>query len=194
MKTYNNPTRLDQENFLIRLYFGSKSGHLEMCIDRAYLDFNRTLHGIKHYPSIYKSAKLVMTESLEILSQNKSKFQCQSTFDEWHKSLCIKLCKHYADNGFVHYHIGQAQKWVNMSLKYIFTMGEERLPNYSHLYEFCHIPLDNIILKNLSTYKPPLLNCAWSRIDSYDEYMIFQRWVRSYFNGSTPLAVEFFLW
>ena len=194
MQTFNNPTRLNQENFLIRLYFGYKSDHLEMCIDRAYLDFNRTLHGIKHYPRIYKSAKLVITESLKMLSQNKREFQSGTAFDEWHKSLCIKLCKHYADNGFVDYHIGQAQKWVNMSLKYIFTMGEERLANYSHLYEFCHIPLDNIIIKNLSKYKPPLLTCAWSRIDNYDEYMIFQNWVRSYFNGSTPLAVEFFLW
>lgn len=191
---FNNPTRQDQEDFLIRLYFGEKSDYLEMCIDRAYLDFNRTLHGIKNHQGIYKSAKIVMTETLRTFSENKSGFHSGTEFDEWHKNLCIALCKHYADNGFVNYHIGQAQKWVNMAFKYVFTMGEKRLPNYFHVYEFCHIPIDNIIINNLSAFHPPKLTCAWSRMDDYDKYMEFQNWVRECFKGSAPLAVEFFLW
>lgn len=189
---FNNPTRQDQEDFLIRLYFGVKSDYLEMCIDRAYLDFNRTLHGIRNHQEIYKSAKMLLTESIRMLSKNKS--DSSTAFDEWHKKLCITLCKHYADNGFVNYHIGQAQKWVNMALKYVFTMGEKRLPNYSYVYGFCHIPIDNIIINKLAAFHPPRLTCAWSRIDNYDEYMAFQNWVRTCFNGSTPLAVEFYLW
>lgn len=191
---YNNPTRQDQEEFLFRLYFGERSDYLNMCIDRAYLDFNRTLHGIRNHKEIYKSAKIVMAKSLQMLSQNKSTFRSSTVFNEWHKNLCISLCKHYAERGFVNYHIGQAQKWVNMALKYVFTMGEKRLPDYYHVYGFCHIPIDNIIIKNLSDYNPPRLTCAWSRIDNYDEYMAYQNWVRKFFNGSAPLAVEFFLW
>lgn len=190
---FNNPTRRDQEDFLIRLYFG-KGDYLEMCIDRAYLDFSRTLHGIKNHQGIYQSAKIVMTDSLRMLSENTSKFDSSRAFDEWHKNLCIALRKHYTDNGFASYHIGQAQKWVNMALKYVFTMGEKRLPGYAHVYEFCHIPIDNIIINNLSAFNPPPLSCAWSRMDNYDEYMGFQDWIRKRFKGSSPLAVEFFLW
>jgi len=39
-------TRHDWEEYLIRLYFGNKSDLIILCINRAYRDLNRTLHGI----------------------------------------------------------------------------------------------------------------------------------------------------
>jgi len=201
MEPFKNPTPQEQEDFLIYLYFGPGDNYLELCVDRAYLDFNRTLHGIKDKQWIYKSAKKVMCDNLRALSEDK-KICCiekkYEEFDKWHEHLCSLLCNCYKAAGFEHYHIGQAQKWINMSLKYIFTMGETRLPNYSYLYECCHVPIDNIIIKNFSSFNatPPLppLSCAWSRLNNYKEYMEFQEWVRNNFKESAPLAVEFFIW
>jgi len=190
---FKEPTGQDQEEFLINLYFGETRDYLDMCLDRAYRDFNRTLHGIKYHPNIYGSAKNMMVESFREALQNKNELKSSIAFDEWHKKLCTKLCEHYDAKGFEKYHIGQAQKWINMTFKYIFTMGENRLPGYHWLYRTCHIPLDNIIMNKLSIYGLPQLGCPWSRIDNYEKYMELQNWVRDYFKGSAPLAVEFTL-
>ena len=42
----------DFEDFFIRSYFGtSKGDYIDLSIQRAYLDFNRTLHGISKHES-----------------------------------------------------------------------------------------------------------------------------------------------
>ena len=45
MQTFQIPTRAEQNKFLLRLYFGTESP-LRAWVNRAYLDFSRTLHGI----------------------------------------------------------------------------------------------------------------------------------------------------
>ena len=46
MATRSILTRLNYEDYLLRLYFGVESDPLPACINRAYLDFNRTAHGL----------------------------------------------------------------------------------------------------------------------------------------------------
>ncbi len=58
-----------------------------------------------------------------------------------------------------------------MTFKYIFTLGESRLPGYQALYPFCHVPLDNILIAALAKYSFPGLSSAWSRIEDYAVYM-----------------------
>jgi hypothetical protein len=62
------------------------------------------------------------------------------------------------------------------------------------VYGLAHIPLDNIILDQLRDCGLPQLTSRWSRLTEYEEYIVIQRWVRSKFPGSAPLAVEFALW
>jgi hypothetical protein len=81
-----------------------------------------------------------------------------------------------------------------MALKYVFAFGEDRLPGYAGVFGLAHIPLDNIILDQLRGYGMPRLPTRWSRLAEYEQYMVIQRWVRSTFSGSAPLAVEFALW
>jgi hypothetical protein len=113
-------------------------------------------------------------------------------FDSWHQSTCSKLIAVYRPYHF-HFYIGQAQKWINITFKYIFTMGESRLPGYQALYSFCHAPLDNILITALTRYGFPALAAAWSRIDDYPVYLRSQEWVRHRFDLA-PLDAEFFLW
>jgi hypothetical protein len=49
----------------------------------------------------------------------------------------------------IDFFVGQAQKWVNMTMKYIFTVGEQRIPGFDLVYTYCHVPLDNILLEKI---------------------------------------------
>lgn len=187
-------TRSDYEEFLIRLYFGSGSDYLQPCISRAYRDFNRTLQGIRDLDgrsALYTEAESLLQSEVTSLRDAAERID-QDAFDEWHRQTCSALASTYERRGF-RLHLGQAQKWVNMTLKYVFAMGESRLPGYSALYPFCHVPLDNIVLRALKPYGYKGLPCAWSRLDDYRCYVDCQQWIRGRFE-QPPLDVEFRLW
>ena len=184
-------TRRDYENYLVYLYFGSNPNILA-CANRAYLDFNRTLHGFSKFEKsgeLHDKAVILLMESFESL---KSLSTNPNMFDNWHRETCKKLVSLFDNQGF-HLFIGQAQKWVNMTLKYVFTLGEQRVPGFEFAYPYCHAPLDNIFLERLKKYDFPALNCAWSRLDDYDEYFKKQMWLRTHFN-IPALDIEFQLW
>jgi len=189
-------TRHDWEEYLIRLYFGNKGDLITLCINRAYRDLNRTLHGIDRHKGkhkLFNSATNHLRSIFIEIKETPSKPKSHKNFDKWHESNCRKLKNLYEENGFMNFAIGQAQKWINMTFKYIFCMGESRLPGYFDLYEFCHVPIDNIILDNISQSGAPVISCPWSRLDDYTEYMSLQKWFREKFD-LPPLDVEFRLW
>jgi hypothetical protein len=64
----------------------------------------------------------------------------QEQFDEWHRSACLELATIYNDGGCPSFFVGQAQKWLNMTFKYIYVLGDERIPGFGHLYDLCHVP------------------------------------------------------
>lgn len=62
-----NLTQKDYKDFLLFLYFGKNKDYLEKCIDRAYRDFNRTIHGFannKNKNSILKESKSYLKKAL----------------------------------------------------------------------------------------------------------------------------------
>jgi hypothetical protein len=188
-------SRKDFEDYLSCLYFGSIADLLHACIDRAYLDFNRTLHGlgkIKNASVIKIKAVDLSKSQLQALKLLLAKPITSDVFDDWHKITCKMLISHYEENGF-HFFVGQAQEWINMTLKYMFTFGEQRIPGYEKARPHCHAPIDNILLQKLKKYGFPPLNCAWSRLDDYEEYLNRQKWIRETF-GEGPLDIEFRLW
>jgi hypothetical protein len=188
-----NPSQTDQHDFLLRLYFGSGDDFLDLCLKRAYLDLSRTVHGIGKYPNAYIEAKQFIHKELSQLPKQLEIYNLQH-FDAWHETLCQNLVTLYNQHGYAFFYVGQAQKWINMAFKYIYVFGEEKLPGYSSFYGLCHMPIDNIIIKNLAFKHPPTFTRPWSRIESYKEYMDFQRWVRRSFEDSSPLAIEFRFW
>jgi len=190
-------SRRHYEEFLVRLYFGDGKDYLELCIDRAYLDFNRTLHGIGKMPdaiTVREHVSKMLNEALVELRQIAQIISDTRQFDQWHKTTCESIVRAFCESGYHQLHIGQAQKWLNMTLKYIYTMGDERIPGYLAFYGFCHVPLDNIIIRALSAYPDcPRLRCPWSRINDYGSYLNIQHWIRQRF-ALPPLDVEFQLW
>jgi hypothetical protein len=188
-----NPSRTEQHDFLLRLYFGSGDDFLDLCLKRAYLDLSRTIHGIREYPKAFFEAKQFLHKELLQFS-NQHEIYSLERFDAWHEVLCQNLVSIYNQHGYAFFYVGQAQKWINMTFKYVYVFGKEKLPGFSSFYDLCHMPIDNIMIKNLAVKRPPVFTRAWSRIESYEEYMQFQRWVRKTFENSSPLAVEFWLW
>jgi hypothetical protein len=197
MRQFPIPTAADQFEYLLRLYFGGDPDRIASCIGRAYRDLNRTLHGfaqVAEGEDLRARASAVVRSFLTTLVERLRAGLDQAAFDDQHRAACTELCSTYSTAGFAEFRVGQAQKWLNMALKYVLAFGEDRLPGYAQVFQLAHIPLDNIILDELRRYGVPRLATRWSRITSYGEYMGIQRWVRSAFPGSPPLAVEFALW
>lgn len=189
-------TRADYEDFLVHLYFGASGDPLTSCLDRAYLDFSRTLHGIgvlAAREALYPKARAELAGAISSLREDAAHARHQDAFDDWHRATCAALAATYRAHGYENFYVGQGQKWINMTLKYVAVMGEDRLPGFAYLYPLCHVPLDNILLGRLSSHGMAALPCAWSRLDDYDCYLASQHWIRQNFS-LVPLDTEFLAW
>jgi len=68
----------------------------------------------------------------------------QKIFDERRRAACTKLCRVYQEAGYADLRMGRAQKWLNMALKYVFVISEDRLPGYKRVFALAHVPPDQI--------------------------------------------------
>jgi hypothetical protein len=109
------------ENYLVSRYFGPGSDYLANGIDRAYRDFSRTLHGIGKLPSkneLRNQATIGLKRVFTGLQCSTSRVTSPAIFDSWHRDTCEQLISTFDKYGH-HLFVGQAQKWVNMTFKYI---------------------------------------------------------------------------
>ena len=174
----------DIDKFYKYVYFGDINNDLNMAIKRAYRDFNRTLSGfanVKNHKEIFNSSVKILNE--EIIWLINSKIFTQNEFDNWHKKTCDRLKKIFQEQKFYY---GQAQKWINMTLKYYSMLQPKKV---EHIYEFFHVPIDRYIIQSTNY----TFDCAWSKIDEYDKYLDFQKWFRNKYKG-IPLDIEFKIW
>lgn len=185
-------TQQDIINFWIRVYLGTTNVQdLRLsAVDRAYRDVNRTMHGIGEIqtPENYIILRNFVNN---IASETFIRTFNQATFDNWHLIKCNELKTQF--NRVLNYTIsyGQAQKWINMTLKYMFAIGANIIEGIDRNYAFFHIPLDNIIQDKLLRHNINRIATRWSRIDNYQTYLQYQIQVRNTFDGQIPLDVEF---
>lgn len=186
--------RDDYEDFLLVCFFGSNGDYLSRCIARAYRDFNRTMHGFGKHASKQDVDIRARTYLHKCFTDLKTtELTTHTEFDSWHRQASDRLCGLYREFGAYDFFVGQAQKWLNMTFKYIYTMGEHRISGFWEKYPLSHVPLDNILIEQLARYGFPLRSGGWSRINDYDTYLSYQRWIREHFRRP-PLDVEFLLW
>lgn len=193
-------------NLTIEFYqvcvFGKKDPTIEDAANRAYLDLCRTIWNTKE-----DSRNKAKNEVIElILSKTKElKISDNTCFDKFHETLCDEIIKIYKKND-IEFYYGQAQKWVNMTMKYLCVIGREKYPWLKHVYSFLHIPIDSVILnKTISEFKMnfvivnrnkiSLKNLSWSRIDK-ETYHIIQTNLRRAIDakGEVPIFWEFTAW
>lgn len=177
-------TENDYNMFYKSVLYGNITNSIKISIKSAYRDLCRTITGFSKNPKhniIYNNAVDLLYDEINLLIHKK--INNQNEFDSWHKECCDKLINVFENQLFYY---GQAQKWINMALKYI-SMFEHKL--VENQYEFFHIPIDNYIIE-ITGLKTTV---AWSRIFNYDEYLDYQEKFRKKYIG-IPLDNEFKLW
>jgi len=187
----------DWDDFVAVCSFGREGDWLDRCMRRAYLDMNRTLHGIvgklgEDHLDWTSSMLWALRDRLTMLPGEHT--WTQASFDAWHHQSVEMLKKISSEHGFSSLSVGQCQKWINMSIKYVIALGERRLPGFHCVYDVAHVALDSIVLERLTELGMLPLGCAWSRLDDYDQYIDCQQWVRDHFQDQRPLEVEYRLW
>lgn len=191
------PSGKEREEYLLLLYFGAwAKSPIGRCVCRAYRDMNRTLHGLRSHAAhqqLSNDAHTLVVQRLKDLLRATA-ISSQSDFDAWHRQLATDLCSYYRDAGYASFSVGQAQKWINMALKYAVIFGDERIPGISRLYPWLHAPIDNVVLNEMTLPDAPARKISWSRLTDYSEYFSLQRWIRKTYPSEAPLAVEFRLW
>lgn len=99
--------------------------YLESCILRAYRYFHHPLRGIRQTGLSYRLCGQAITEiRSRLMTLQKPGINGQEAFDDWHQAACERLCEFYQQNGFANFSIGQAPRWINMTLRYVFVLGE----------------------------------------------------------------------
>lgn len=158
---------------------------IELATTKAYRDLMRTIRSFAtniNNNRIKTNARTCIKEYIN--SMIKSNITTQEQFDEFHQEACENLIQKFEDQYFT---IGQAQKWINMTFKYLHLLEYEDIKN---IYEFCHIPIDNYML-DITNYQ---MSKPWSKLNDYNEYLKYQDWFRNKYKDEIPLDAEFHLW
>lgn len=184
----------DALDFLKVIYFGAITDPFEAASFRAYRDFNRTLRfgdtGTETRKELRKQATSILRERIADIAEETH--MTQEDFDAWHRETCRLVRQPYEAAGIT-FTWGQAQKWLNMTIKYLYIVGSY---SFDCVFRFCHIPVDNYVFqiarKELGI---PVPSERWSRWNDYDgQYMTYQKELRSRIKGYDPLRWEFKFW
>lgn len=176
---------------LIFAYFGSEKNPYIACSRRAYLDMCRTIR-FNGQPSdqIRSQVDKIMQEEISVLLTRKN--LTQADYDEWHETQCLQIQACYQPK--IEFSAGQAQKWLNMTIKYLYILGGA---DVSSIFGYGHVPLDHIVFKiakRIFQIQQP--EKPWSRIANYQEYARYQYTLRAKIlaTGKNPLEWEMEHW
>lgn len=191
-----NHVRVDKDilDFLKVIYFGDISDPMEAASDRAYRDLNRTIR----YNDMSSEQRTRLRETVtnlfreEIPALVKAAPSSQSEYDSWHYRICSRIRTCYREAGIA-LSYGQAQKWLNMAMKYLYVCGTYTFEGF---FSYLHVPIDHYIFliakKELGIPCPKI---RWSRWDDYTgQYMAYQLALRSRIQNMAPLRWEFRYW
>lgn len=172
---------------------------------RAYRDLSRTLHGIGTHPD--KTTLLENTHnSLREFVTGLEKVRTRDEFDALHDAWCKNRIRFFSEHphpGRTTFTLtyGQAQKWINMALKYLAVLDH---PAVDRIYPHLHVPIDSIVYEEaahpttgIGVPRPPG-SVAWSRLNQ-DQYRDYQQRLRDSITGTsdgtlTPLDWEARAW
>lgn len=143
----------------------------------------------KQYTTYIKSSKSAKGEINSVKANRSPKV----SFDKWCGKTCgkiktaikIKDCYKKVNGSKSIITNGNAQKWLNMALKYLWLLGA--LPNDIKENRL-HAPIDSYILQKLWNLKAEGVTCSadtfyykgnsWSKISDYDDYFDLQKVIR----------------
>lgn len=211
------------DNGISKLAYVEKNRNeiIAQCAKRAYLDLSRTVEYSLSTSKLAEMQKKSATDEdkdkakkynkrKEKLVQSVSTGFCNpitEEFDQWHETKCGEICKTMDDSGLLqegkNFTYGQAQKWVNMTIKYLWLL--DLLPDGIKEGSL-HVPIDSFILQELKNcgveevsgsgetyhYK----DNAWSAISDPSDYKNLQEEIKRIArkDGQNPIQWEKSAW
>ena len=199
---------------------------IEQAIQRAYRDAASRVLSIKDDTKDEIKREAAQKLKSRIVSIDSKKESTES-FDSWHRETCEILYDFfnndekdgiYKDNDNRHFTCGIAQKWVNMTMKYLALIYEafigydypgKGLKEYvewykDNLYAFeaaFHIPIDSYVIKGLKACHKndekitQILSVTWSKWNDYEKYKKVQDAFRNDLKeNEMPLDKENKIW
>ncbi len=185
--------------YRVCLFGSSESDVYKAAADRAYRDLCRTIK-FKDKDDKNKNDQCRHSVNELIIEKIKNLPNAnQEAYDEFHLGLCGQIIEEYRKSGVAELTYGQAQKWVNMTMKYLCVLSEGNFTGkfewLGRFYPYLHVPIDSIILTKAQDNK--YLSCksysCWSKLD-YKDYEEIQKILRKSINGKSPMDWEFEVW
>lgn len=155
---------MKKDNLYNEMYFWTElypnTNYVDWAASKAYLDMCRTFRFKNKDDKLHNKIKQSVINSV-INDSKLSNMQIQSSwskeeYDDWHSKVCNNICSKY-NTGVVlskEMSIGQAQKWMNMTIKYLWLAERCGLIDDKNIVKFIrlnenhfHIPLDSNIIK-----------------------------------------------
>ena len=101
----------------------------------------------------------------------------QANYDAWNSKVCDEIKKLYQNHSFSDYTLGNAQKLVNMTVKYIFS--SDVIDPDLDFFKVAHIPIDRIIMATAKSKLgvSPLLQ-SWSSTNNMADLLDYQNKIR----------------
>jgi len=108
------------------------------------------------------------------------------SYDEWAKETTEHIREIYRSNDVTDYTIGNAQKIINVALK--FVMSSNIVDYRSNVFKYCHFPVDGRIQQTIKEQlrvgllkqhgRPVAGYSSWSSNDNWDDFIDYQNRVR----------------
>ncbi|MBK8674524.1 MAG: hypothetical protein IPN93_16540 [Bacteroidetes bacterium] len=176
----NTPT----QQFLFRSYFGNIEDKTNAAINRAYRKaimisecnifeskFRKNANGENILFAFLQEIKLSQINSYE-------------NFDAIHKKYCEKI----TEISELYLTIGQAQLWLNMTLKHLIILEDDIIIKYK---KYFHIPVDDIIQDEIEREFGIKGNFnGWFNIREYSPYLQYQNDIRNMLQNTFPIDME----
>ena len=180
--------------------FGSRESDVyNAAADRAYRDLCRTIKfkdKDKNNECRNRVNELIIEKIKNLSDAN------QGAYDKFHFELCGQIIEEYRKSRVAELTYGQAQKWVNMTMKYLCVLSEGNFTGkfewLGRFYPYLHVPIDSIILDKIEEARFPNINLdknlCWSKIDKYEFYLKIQKNLRIGLTAMSPMDWEFDVW
>lgn len=171
-------------------------------IDKTKISQNIKNTIIDNVSTILKNGSDKIISIYELIENLPKEDEKQQFYDNWHEKMCCKIVSEFITKENIDdYFYGQAQKLLNMTIKYIVLINEyykvmgnkhydNKIEGITKITNYFHSPVDSQVIENargLGVKKP---RNAWSRMKK-DEYKKFQKNLREKLTDKSPFEWEY---
>jgi len=169
-----------QSEYIVKASNNTYKNIYQCAVAQAWLDVCRSVKINKNNKSKISRAKGMIADMLQKYFGSTPKNA--EAFESWYESL---LSNSTTNTSLT---IGQAQKIINMSFKYLFCCADIRNSKLSH-FTWCHMPLDSVTLEWLG-----MKGLVWNSINDSELYSMITNFARNKAHNSNLLLKDFEVW